>query len=99
MKPNIISVPILNNIVNKNTQNRKRDKKGERKSIHRNGETISEGKGSRVKRTRNTLVERRAREPTYTFITTRKREGGGEEKEGKKNMGERRKREREREFA
>lgn len=42
-------------------------------------------------------MERRAREPTYTFITTRKREGGGEEKEGKKNMGERRKRERERE--
>lgn len=40
-------------------------------------------------------MERRAREPTYTFITTRKREGGGEEKEGKKN-GER---EREREFA
>lgn len=41
-------------------------------------------------------MERRAREPTYTFITTRKREGGGEEKEGEKKHG-RTEKERERE--
>ena len=53
--------------MNKDTHGKGIKRGGKEKCTRTNGETISEGKGSRVKRTRNTLAERRAREPTLLY--------------------------------